>query len=421
MMVALIDCNNFYVSCERLFDPKLEHKPVIVLSNNDGCAISRSEEAKALGIQMAQPAFMIPDNIAGDVRMFSSNYTLYGDISARVMQVIRELVPVTEIYSIDEIFADLRSMKWTDLNKLAIEIRQKVKRATGIPVSVGIGATKTLAKMANRYAKKTRPSIGVFAADAKQKTEEMLRSTAVGQIWGIGKQYAALLEKNGFNSAYDLSHAPEEWVRKNLSVVGQRMLHELNGIACLEWEEEPPARKNITTSRSFGELITDKNEIRQALAKFTSNCAEKLRRENSCAKKMNVFIQTNPHRPTDEQYFQSINLQLKVATNLTTELIRYAMHGLDHIYKPGYLYQKCGVVMMDLVPQDTIQGSLFDSEPRKKSGVLMRSIDEVNRQYDRDTVRFATQSYENRWKLKQDFLSRHFTTRFDQLPKARAT
>ena len=420
-MVALIDCNNFYVSCERLFDPKLEKKPVIVLSNNDGCAISRSEEAKALGIQMAQPAFMIPEAIAGDVRMFSSNYTLYGDISARVMQVIRELVPVTEIYSIDEIFADLSSMRWTNLNNLALEIREKVKRLTGIPVSVGIGATKTLAKMANRYAKKKFPGIGVFSADAKDKTEAMLRETSVGSIWGIGKQYTALLEKNGFASAYDFSRAPEEWVRKNLSVVGQRMLHELNGVACLEWEVEPPARKNITTSRSFGELITDKNEIRQALTKFTSNCAEKLRREKSCARKMNVFIQTNPHRPADEQYFQSVTLQLKVASNLTTELIRYAMQGLDHIYKPGYLYQKCGVVMMDLVPQDAIQGSLFDSEQRKKTSGLMKSIDEVNRQFERDTVRFATQSYENRWKLKQDYLSCHFTTRFDQLPKARAT
>ncbi|MGZ5285821.1 MAG: DinB/UmuC family translesion DNA polymerase, partial [Flavisolibacter sp.] len=331
------------------------------------------------------------------------------------------LVPVTEIYSIDEIFADLTSMKWTDLNKLALEIREKVKRFTGIPVSVGIGATKTLAKMANRYAKKTRPAIGVYAADAREKTEAMLRNTAVGQIWGIGKQYTALLEKNGFHSAFDLSNAPEEWVRKNLSVVGQRMLHELKGIACIEWDFEPPARKNITTSRSFGQLITDKEEIRQALAKFTSNCAEKLRKENSCARKMNVFIQTNPHRPTDEQYFQSINLHLKVATNLTTELMRYAMQGLDHIFKPGYLYQKCGVIMMDLVPQDTIQGSLFDSVQRKKSRVLMRSIDEVNRQYNRDTVRFATQSYENRWKLKQDFLSQHYTTRFDQLPKAKAT
>lgn len=419
-MVALIDCNNFYVSCERLFDPALHKKPVIVLSNNDGCAISRSEEAKALGIEMAQPAFMLPPPVASQVRMFSSNYTLYGDISSRVMQVIREFVPVTEIYSIDEIFADLSTLQKKDLPILAKEIKKKVALCTGIPVSVGIAPTKTLAKMANRYAKKMKASEGIFWATTEAAMDELLRFTGVGNIWGVGKQYEALLKKNGFHTAMDLLQAPEEWVRKNMSVVGQRLLNELKGIPCIEWQVNAPARKNICTSRSFGQLVSDKKEIKQAVAKFTSACAEKLRKEKSCARKINVFIQTNPHRPTDKQYFQSINISLKVPTNLTTELIRYAMSGLDQIFLPGYLYQKCGVIVMDLVQEKMVQTSMFDDVSREKEKKLMSALDEVNRHFLKDMVRFATQDYEHKWKLKQAHLSRHYTTRFDQLPKAKA-
>lgn len=419
-MVALIDCNNFYVSCERLFSPALNKKPVIVLSNNDGCAISRSEEAKALGVQMAQPAFMLPETVARDIKMFSSNYTLYGDISARVMKVIRELVPVTEVYSIDEIFADLSTLKKKDLCMLGKEIRKEVASCTGIPVSVGIAQTKTLAKMANRYAKKKFPQEGIYCASSKQLLDAMLIHTSVGNIWGIGKQYEAWLKKNGFHTAMDLVNAPEEWIRKNMSVVGQRLLNELKGISCIQWETEPPARKNICTSRSFGQLVTCKKEMRQAVAKFTSACAEKLRRENTCARKMNVFIQTNPHRPTDRQYFQSIDIPLKVPTNLTTELIRYAMEGLEKIFQAGYNYQKCGVTVMDLVPHQVVQASLFDNIPREKEKKLMSSVDHLNRHFSRDMVRFATQDYNHKWKLKQAHLSQLYTTRWDQLPKAKA-
>lgn len=419
-MVALIDCNNFYVSCERLFDPGLHHKPVIVLSNNDGCAISRSEEAKAGGVQMAQPAFMLPRGLSPHLKMFSSNYTLYGDISARVMKVIRELVPVTEIYSIDEIFADLSSLHKTDLATLAARLRKKVARDTGIPVSVGIASTKTLAKMANRYAKKCYSKEGVYCAITKAQQEEMLRNTEVGNIWGIGKKNENKLRQNGFHSAMDLLHAPEEWMRKNMSVVGQRLLNELKGIPCIQWETQPAARKNICTSRSFGKLVTDKKEMKQAVAKFTSACAEKLRAEKTCARKINVFIQTNPHRPTDRQYFQSIDLPLKVPTNLTTELIRYAMEGLERIFQSGFHYQKCGVIVMDLVPQEVVQASLFDNRPREREKKLMNSVDTLNRRFSRDMVRFATQEYQHNWKLKQAHLSQLFTTRWDQLPKAKA-
>jgi DNA polymerase V len=420
-MIALIDCNNFYVSCERLFDPTLAKKPVIVLSNNDGCAISRSEEAKALGIQMAQPAFMINDNIARDVRMFSSNYTLYGDISARVMQVIKEFVPFTEVYSIDEIFADLTTLKYKDHTELAKEIRETVLRCTGIPVTVGIGPTKTLAKMANRYAKKTSRKEGVFAAATPELINKLLAFTEVGGVWGIGKQHEAMLKKNGFHNALQLLNAPAEWIRKNFSVVGQRLQMELNGIQCIPFEEGTPARKNICTSRSFGQLVSEKKQIKQAIAKFTSSCAEKLRRENSCAKKLNVFIQTNPHRPTDPQYFQSLTVKLPVATNVTTELIRFSTKALDLIFKEGYQYQKCGVIALDLIPQKSIQMGMFDNKLRMRDQKLMNSIDDVNRSFGRDLVRLASQEYDHGWKLKQDFLSQHYTTRFDQLPKAKAS
>ena len=420
-MIALIDCNNFYVSCERVFDARLRDKPVVVLSNNDGCAIARSEQAKALGIQMAQPAFMAADLVeAHDVKMFSSNYALYGDMSARVMQVIREFVPKTEVYYIYEIFADLTAIKYKDLFVLGKEIREAVGRCTGIPVSVGIAPTKTLAKMANRYAKKMHGDAGVYCADNREKLDAMLAYTDVGDIWGVGGQYAALLKANDFHNAKDLADAPEEWVRKNMSVVGQRTLNELKGTICIEWEEAIPARKNICTSRSFGKLITERRDIQQAVAKFTAACAEKLRKEKSCAKKIQVFIQTNPHRPTDKQYFESIELQLEVASNATNVLMKHSMKALDMIFKEGYLYQKAGVMVTDLVPAQQVQLGLFECAARERDEKLMQTIDSVNALFGRDQVRFSVQDYQNNYKLKQQYLSPSYTTRFDDLPVAKA-
>ena len=418
-MVALIDCNNFYCSCERVFQPSLLGRALIVLSNNDGCAIARSEEAKAVGIKMAQPAFMIDDIIKeNSVAVHSSNYTLYDNMSNRVMQVIKELVPKTEVYSIDEIFADLSGIKYQNLQQLAENIRQTVKRCTGIPVSVGIAPTKALAKMANRYAKKTRPDEGVFVADCKELIDAMLECTSIGDVWGIGKQLETVLKSKGINTAYEfVKNAPEEWIRKEMSVVGQRLYNELKGIPCIKWEEEKP-RKNICTSRSFGKLVTKKNEVKQAIAKFTSSCAEKLRREKTCPQKIHVFIQTNPHRPTDEQYFQSITLQIPVPTNVTTELIKYSMKGFEMIFQPGYHYQKAGVMVLDLVPQNQTQLGLFENAPKEKDKKLMESIDKVNRTFGKDIVRFGVQDYGTNWYLKQGNLSPQFTTRLDHIPKA---
>ena len=418
-MIALIDCNNFYCSCEQVFQPELRNRAMIVLSNNDGCAISRSEEARALGIKMGTPHFMITRLLEEkSVQVQSSNYTLYGDMSERVMQVIGEFVQRLEIYSIDEVFADLSGMPYVDLEQYGREIREAVARCTGIPVTVGIARTKTLAKMANRFAKERQGGAGVFVAASNEQLEQMRLATPVEEVWGIGKEFAALLRGQGFTTAASLAEAPEEWVRKNMSVVGQRLLNELKGISCIAWETGEKAKKNICTARSFGKLVQNKNELRQAVAKFTATCAEKLRKEKTCARKLHLFIQTNPHRHDEPQYFQSVTQELTVPTSNTPELIRKAMAGLDLIYQPGYKFQKAGVMMLDLVPETLIQMGLFDQENRKRDQALMKTVDAVNRSFGRDMVRFGVQDYEEGWKLRQEHLSQHYTTRLDQIPKA---
>ena len=416
-MYALVDCNNFYASCERLFNPRLEGKPIIVLSNNDGCVIARSEEAKKIGIAMGAPAYMIKDLIEkADVAVFSSNYTLYGDLSDRVMQTMSSFVPRIEIYSIDEAFLDMADMVYHNLLNLGMEIRQTVKKNTGIPVSVGIAPTKTLAKMANRYAKKTCPANGVFWAANKTLIEEMMAHTNVEDVWGIGEQYAQFLQKHGFNTSLELTHAPEEWVRKNMSVVGQRLLSELKGIPCIESLYQPRPKKNICTSRSFGKLLGNKDEIKIAVANYAALCAAKLRKQKTCCKKVHVFVQTNPFKITDKQYFMSITIDLETPSNNAGEIIKYAMKGFNIIFKEGYRYVKCGVVVMDFVPETVVQGSLF-SHINTKEKLLMDTMDKVNRAFGNELVRTAAQGFEKRYKLKAEFLSPCFTTNIDELLK----
>jgi DNA polymerase V len=457
-MIALIDCNNFYVSCERVFNPSLNNKPVIVLSNNDGCAIARSEEAKALGIKMGAPAFLMKEFLKmHGVQVLSSNYALYGDMSARVMQVIREFVPKTEVYSIDEIFADLSQLKYKDLQTLGFDIRDAVLRCTGIPVSVGVAPTKTLAKMANRFAKKAAsfrlqvaggerqdeaiatsafPSCslpyplagfqsdqklaGVFLAANKTEIRNMLSNTKIEDVWGIGPQHAARLQQHRIITAADFVNVPEDWVRKEMAVVGLRTQKELKGIPCLPWEEEAAAKKNICTSRQFGKLITGKKELRQAIATFTSSCAQKLRKEKSCARKLNVFLNTNVHRKQDQQYFHSVTMEIAVPTNSTAELMKFAMKALEILYKPGYNFQKTGVIVMDLIPATVIQGGLFDKVDRTKEKNMMDVLDQVNDRFGGDVVRLGTQEFNKKWTLRREHLSNAFTTRFAELPVVRS-
>lgn len=416
-MYALVDCNNFYCSCERLFAPKLAGRPIVVLSNNDGCAIARSEEAKAIGIQMGTPEYMIREVLReNNVAIFSSNYTLYGDISDRVMQTMRSFVPKMEMYSIDEAFLDMSELLYHDLLQLGIDIRRTILKNIGIPVTVGIAPTKTLAKMANRYAKKMHKETGVYWAANTELTNRMLEFTEVGDIWGVGAQYAKLLEKNGFTTAKKLVDAPDDWIRQQMSVVGLRLLHELRGQPAISWEYEPPAKKNICTSKSFGTLISDKKTLEQAVANYTASCALKLRNQKSCAKAIHVFLQTNQFRTQDKQYFTGRTLELPVATNHSPELIKYALKILQILYKPGYNFQKCGVMVLDIIPQNQIQYGLFDTENREKQNRVSSTLDKINTNLGKDLVRYAKQGYEKKYKLRAEYLSKRYTTNVDELP-----
>jgi len=417
-MYALVDCNNFYCSCERVFNPKLIGRPVVVLSNNDGCIISRSDEAKELGIPMAGPAFMISDLLKKhNVAVFSSNYTLYGDMSQRVMNTLASFVPRIEIYSIDEAFLDMHNLSYENLLKLGVTIRKTVLQNTGIPVCVGIAPTKTLAKMANRYAKKKHKDVGVFWAASKELTQEMLEFTDVEDIWGIGSQYALKLKKNGFNTAADLVKANDEWIRKHMSVVGLRLLNELRGIPAIPWEFTQPPKKNICTSRSFGIRISTKEEMEIAVANYAAACAHKLRTQKSCCGTVTVFIQTNPHKSNEPQYYRSIDVNLLQPSNNTSEIIKYALKGLNLIFKSGYKYMKAGVIVSDIVPDNQIQSSLFSTGRNPKDHKVMEAIDKINKVFGRDTVRMAIQGFDRRYKLKADYLSQRYTTNYNEILK----
>lgn len=415
-MIALVDCNNFYASCERLFNPSLEGKPVVILSNNDCCVISRSNEAKAMGIEMGAPAFMIEKMLVqNQVAVFSSNYNLYGNISNRVMQTLYQFAPAIEIYSIDEAFLDLTQMKYTDLLQLAQTIRDTIMRHIGIPVTVGIAPTKTLAKMANRYAKKECKKTGVYLAETPTHIANLLACTPVADVWGIGSQYCKKLHSNKILTAAQLAIANEEWIRKNLTVTGQRIWNELNGISCIEWEDCPPPKKGICTARSFGQLLTEKKDIEEAIANYANSCAAKIRKQKSCANLVQVFIQTNAHRTQDTQYFKSVSLQLPMATNNAAEIIKLALKGLEMIFKPGYNFKKAGVMLLDFVPEAQMQMNIFDNTNGTRNKNIMKVYDHINTMYGRDMVRYAVQGYNRKWKLKQQKLSPAYTTDIEQV------
>ncbi|NCI51370.1 Y-family DNA polymerase [Sediminibacterium roseum] len=415
-MYALVDCNNFYASCERLFQPKLRGRPVVVLSNNDGCVIARSDEAKAIGIAMGTPAHLSHEMFREhDVRVFSSNYTLYGDISDRVMQTLASFVPQLELYSIDEAFLDCSELGLMDLSKLSLDIRRTVMQNIGIPVSVGVAPTKTLAKMANRYAKKKYKSLGVFYAANNDLVNQMLSETNVEDIWGIGRQYTKLLQGHGFKTALDLSRAPEEWMRTSMTVVGQRLWNELNGIPSIEWEFEAAPKKNICTSRSFGKLTGDKELLREAVSNYAARCAVKLRKQHSVCRSVNIFLNTNPHKTDHRQYMPSVTIECETPTSDTGELIAYALKGLDFVYQKGYLFMKCGVIVNGLIHEDAVQQNMFDSRDREKHKKAANAMDKINRCLGKDAVRMAVQRFDNRYKLRADHLSKRYTTNINEI------
>lgn len=420
-MIALVDVNNFYASCERVFDPSLKGRPVVVLSNNDGCAIARSDEAKAIGIEMGTPAFMIAALMEKHkVAAYSSNYTLYGSMSERVMKILKSFAQNVEVYSIDEAFLNLEGLKNSELFSLGISVKETVLNHTGLPISIGIAPTKALAKMANRFAKKNKKNIGVHVTDTQEQVDELLRATQIADVWGIGPQYQHLLKEKGITNAAQFVNLPEEWIRKQMSVVGQRLVYELKGINAFKWEELPPAKKNIATTRAFGQSLTLKKDIEQAIAAHAASCAAKLRRQQRCATKMDVFIQTNPFRKEDEQYFTGLTIRFKTATNSTTEIVKYAITALNMIFKPGYNYMKGGVTVLDLVPQHIIQLSLFDTKDRQKEKKLMTAIDNTNQSFGKDTVRIGTHGYGHKWKLHAENLSPRYTTRVSDIMKVKS-
>ena len=410
-MYALVDCNNFYVSCERVFNPSLNGKPVIVLSNNDGCAISRSDEAKALGIEMGAVPHLMKEKIAQHgVKMFSSNYTLYGDMSDRVMKTLASFVPRIEIYSIDEAFLDMGNMPFTDLLQLGLKIRTTILKNTGLPVCVGIAPTKALAKMANRYAKKKNKEVGVHWAANQYLINEMLEYTEVGDVWGIGRQYALMLNRNGIKTAMQFTQAPEDFIRSTMSVVGLRLHNELKGIPSIAWEFELPAKKNICTGRSFGSMITDKQLIKEAMSNYAATCALKLRNQQSAAQELKVFVHTNPHRLQDQQYFRSVVIRFETATNSTPDIIKYALKGFEIIFKEGIKYMKCGVELSGFVPEESVQLNLFSGADNTKNKKAVMALDKVNKAMGKDLVRFGIQGFQKSFKARAALLSPCYTT-----------
>lgn len=419
-MFGLIDCNNFYASCERVFNPLLNGRPVVVLSNNDGCVIARSAEAKALGIPMGEPAYKLKALIeANQVAVFSSNYVLYGDMSHRVMNTIAQFAPDMEIYSIDEAFLLFDGFENINLKEYGEKIVRTTTRNTGIPVSLGVAPTKTLAKVANKFAKKYKDYKGVCIIDTDEKREKALKLTAVGDVWGIGRQYAKKLEYYSIRTAWDFTQRSKSWVRHTMGVVGERTWLELKGTPCIEMDKTT-TKKSICTSRSFGERLTELSPISEAVSNFAASCAEKLRKQHSLASVIMVFIQTNPNATNLPQHCKQVVLQLPVPTNDTSELIRFALRGLKTIFAEGYQFKKAGVIVSELVPERPLQGDLFDTRNRDKFNKVMTVMDSLNASYGKQKVKIAAQGFDRKWKLKNERLSPCYSTRLEDVLEIKA-
>ena len=410
-MFGLIDCNNFYASCERVFNPSLNWRPVVVLSNNDGCVIARSSEAKALGIPMGEPAYKLKALIeANQVVVFSSNYVLYGDMSHRVMTTVAQFAPDMEIYSIDEAFLLFDGFENINLKEYGEKIVRTTTRNTGIPVSLGVAPTKTLAKLANKFAKKYKDYKGVCVIDTDEKREKALKLTAVGDVWGIGRQYAKKLEYYSIHTAWDFTQRSKSWVRHTMGVVGERTWLELKGTPCVEMDRTT-TKKSICTSRSFGERLTELAPISEAVSNFAASCAEKLRKQHSLASVIMVFIQTNPNATNLPQHCKQVVLQLPVPTNDTSELINFALRGLKSVFAEGYQFKKAGVIVSEIVPERPLQGDLFDVRDRDKFNRIMTVMDSLNASYGKQKVKIAAQGFDRKWKLKNERLSPCYTTK----------
>jgi DNA polymerase V len=413
--IALVDANNFYVSCERVFDPKLVRRPVVVLSNNDGCVIARSDEAKALGVKMGVPLFKTQHLVeAHSIAVYSSNYCLYGDMSQRVMGALQELTPEVEIYSIDEAFMSLDAGGGRPVRVQGLEIREKVRQWTGIPVSIGISQTKTLAKIANRAAKKSPAAQGVLDLTGLSEQTSALEEIPVGDVWGVGPAYAKLLRAAGITTARKLRDADRRWIRQRMTVVGARIVEELRGVRCLPLEQCPAQKKSITCSRSFGILVGSLREMREAVAVYMTSAAERLRRANLAAGVVTVFINTNRFSP-EPQYANSVSHELACSTDSTEELLGWALAGLEKIFREGYRYKKAGVMLNRLVPSDEQSRRLFGDADYERSRRVMKAVDEINARHGHDTVRLGVARPDAPWKTKFLRRSPRYTTQLKEV------
>lgn len=419
-MYALCDGNNFFVSCERVFDSSLDGKPVIVLSNNDGCAIARSEEAKALGIKMGANFFEIENLIRQhDVQVFSTNFVLYADMSMRMKGILSRFTPQLEDYSIDEAFLDFSGFDKSTLRDYSLEVVRTVTQGIGIPVSLGVAPTKTLAKLANRFAKKYPGYKNVCIIDTDEKRIIALKKTDISDIWGIGRRSAKKLRDRGVNTAYEFTQLNRSWVRKYMTVVGERTWCELHGEPCIEFEAQQPDKQSIMVSRGFGKMIDDIDIVKEAAANYTCMAAAKLRKQKGCAKSLLVFLETNRFRDDLPQYRQHIVVNMPVATNSSMEIVSYMSGGLDKIFIPGYSYKKVGVMLMDIVPENAVQGYLWDNIDREKHKRLMQIMDNTNSKLGSNTLKLAVLGDGEQWKIRQRRLSPCYTTRMEDFPKVK--
>lgn len=414
-MLGLVDCNNFYVSCERVFAPKLRQRPVVVLSNNDSCAVARSNEAKALGVEMGAPWHLNRDKWAKQgIVIRSSNYALYGDMSHRVMSILRGVSAGIEVYSIDEAFIDLSGMDGRE-EQIARDVRATIHQWTGIPVSIGIAPTKTLAKVANRAAKKDPASGGVCALMTEEEQRFVLGRLEVEDIWGVASRLGRRLRALNIRTAEEMRDAPPDVLRKEGGVVVERIGRELAGERCLQLDDATRPAKSIMASRSFGRSVTQLRELEEAVATFVSRAAEKLRRQNLVASTVSTYILTNPFRPTERQYSASALVRLCVASSNTSKLIQAALQALREIYRSGHRYAKAGILLDALEFAGFEQGHLWVAGDSASERTLMGAMDRVNREWGRGTLKMAACGLRQGWKMRADHMSPRYTTRWEDL------
>jgi DNA polymerase V len=410
--IALVDCVSFYVSCERVFDARLVRRPVVVLSNNDGCIIARSPEVKQIPeLKMGTPIFRVESVVdAHDVAVFSSNYALYGDMSLRVMEALAEFTPEVEVYSIDEAFLGLDGRSRQSFLDYGLEIREKVYRWTGIPTSIGISQTKTLAKVAQRFSKESPGATqGVLDLTDPSDQAQVLEETPVEDVWGVGPAYSKLLKAAGINTARKLRDADRRWIRQRMTVVGARIVGELRGVRCLPLEQCPQARKTITCSRSFGSAVESLDQLREAVSRYLSLAAERLRRFRLAAGVITVFVSTNRFSQ-EPQYSNAVTYELAQATDTTEELLEWGLKGVEKIFRSGYRYKKAGVLLNHLIPADQLSRRLYNDSQFERSRRLMRAVDEINARYGRDTIRFGVAPSDGSWKTRFSRRSPCYTT-----------